>query len=447
MIRNSVLKGGRNIVLLSACLYLTTNRLSAQSYDTNIISLDEISKLAFINHPQIKIVERSKEIATQDKRIAEMERLPQILATANLSYTGDTSFFDRAFHFQGKSDNIHFGQHMGLEVYQLLYNGNRIKRNLESKDLVIQLAQFDLESNKQDIKLLVSSYYIELYNLENQENVYIQNIELAKSRIKQINSLFKQGMITNDDVIRSELQLSELLLKREQIQTRIEIVNNQLLLATGLKRMKIKTDSSFLNLDLNKSLSEVEYIQKAQIASPALRSAQLKINIQEKNLHTLKTDRFPTIYAFSSNNMDRPIRTVSPQQDLYSNLLVFGLGLKYNLSTLYTIRTKIKLQEIYIDKAKDSFNYEKMLTEQKISDYNKLEKLAWSQWETYKKNERLAAENYRITEKKYFNQLSLFIDLFNASNLKLEAELKSATAHAEAVYSYYKLLNTVGTLE
>lgn len=447
MIRNNLLGSGTYIFLLTLYVCFIPEHLSAQgNIKVKTITLDEIIHLTLSNHPQLKISARSIEIAKQDKKVAGLERLPQLTASANLSYTGDASLLEPDFSRSGKSDNIHFGHHVGIDVYQLIYSGNRIKKNIESKDLVLQLTQLDLETSRQDIKLLISGHYIHLYNLENQEKVYIQNIELAKSRKKQIYSLYKQGMITNDDVIRTELQLSGLLLEKETLQTQMEIVQSELLLATGLRGVTLKTDSTFLNSSSNSPLSEVDFIEQAHQSSPRLKSAARTIALQEKNLEILRTDRFPTVYAFSSNNLDRPLRNSFPQRDLYANVWMVGIGIKYNISNLYTLGRKTTLQQLNIGKAQDVFNYQKLVVEQNISNYTKLERLAWSQLEIFSKNEGLANENYRIIEKKYFNQLALFTDLFNASNLKLEAELKTATAHAEAIHAHYRLLGTAGAL-
>lgn len=437
-------------ILTFICLCLFSGKLLAQdSTDIireRVITLDGVVELALSNHPQLTISKRLNEIARQEREVSVQERLPQLSVSGSISYTGDAFILDTDFSGKGKSDNIHFGQHLGLDIYQLIYDGHRIKKNIESKDLVVQLTQLDLQVDQQDIKLLVAQHYIALFNLENQENVYVQNIELARTRMAQINSLFKQGMITNDDVIRAELQLSELLLKKEQLRTQMEIVQNQLTLATGLKGITIRTDPSFLKENQETLLSDLDYIGQAYRLSPRLKRAERAIDLHEKNLEIIKTSQYPTFYAFSSNNLDRPLRSTSPQRDLYANVWAIGIGVKYDISNLYTIGKKTKLQELNIGKTKDVLAYERLRVEQNISDIEKLERLAWSQWQTFQENEKLANENYRITEKKYFNQLALFIDLFNAGNLKLEAELKSATAHAEAVYTHYRLLNAIGNL-
>lgn len=446
MIRNKLLKDTW-CVLLILLFSSSHSQLFAQSnFPEKTFSLDDLVDMALENHPSLKIVRRSIEIAQQDIEVAKLERLPTLEASTSASYLTNAFLFSPGFSSKGKLNNIHFGNTLSMDAYQTIYSGSRIKKNIESKELAVGLTELALKSDQQDVKLLVSGQYIELYNLENKKNIYVKNIELAKNRLKQISSFFKQGMVTNDDLIRAELQLSDLFLIQERLETEISIVQNQLLLATGLKQVKIKTDLFFLAERNDSAKTEFQFIEEATMQSPRLKNAEQHIVIQEKTLEIVASQKKPTLYAFSGTTGIRPIRTAVPQLDLYANSWTVGIGLKYDISNLYTLEKKVKYQQLNIEKAKDVFDYEVQQIELKIQEYYRYENLAWSQWQTFKKNEQLANENYRITEKKYFNKLAIYIDLANASNLKLEAELKSATARSEAIYAHHRLLNTVGSL-
>jgi outer membrane protein TolC len=58
---------------------------------------------------------------------------------------------------------------------------------------------------------------------------------------------------------------------------------------------------------------------------------------------------------------------------------------------------------------------------------------------TQKKNVELAAENYRIVERRYHNDLSLLTDMLDASTAKLDAETRLVNAQVDVLYYYFQL--------
>ncbi len=71
---------------------------------------------------------------------------------------------------------------------------------------------------------------------------------------------------------------------------------------------------------------------------------------------------------------------------------------------------------------------------------------AITQNKTIEKNRELADENYRIMESKYNNQLAILLDMIDASNAKLDAELQHTNSEINIVFAYYKLLKESGKL-
>lgn len=155
----------------------------------------------------------------------------------------------------------------------------------------------------------------------------------------------------------------------------------------------------------------------------------------------------PTLSAFAGNKLARPITTVIPALDMYSNGWSSGLSLNFNLDALYKTPKKIKQVKLEKDKALAQVNETEKAIDVAINaayiKYNE----SVTQNIALNTNMRLANENYRIMNSKYNNQLAILLDLIDASNAKLDAELQFANSEINIVYAYYKLLRESGSLK
>ncbi len=72
--------------------------------------------------------------------------------------------------------------------------------------------------------------------------------------------------------------------------------------------------------------------------------------------------------------------------------------------------------------------------------------LAVQQLEVSSLNTQAAAENYRITELKYNNKLVTYIEIIDAANTKLQAELQLLDDQTNIILNYVRLLRVTGQL-
>ena len=59
---------------------------------------------------------------------------------------------------------------------------------------------------------------------------------------------------------------------------------------------------------------------------------------------------------------------------------------------------------------------------------------------------QLATENRDMVFKQYMNGLALVIDLLDADDVKLSAEIQETNARINIIYNFYKLQYVTGTL-
>src|SRR5690606_10616543 len=130
----------------------------------------------------------------------------------------------------------------------------------------------------------------------------------------------------------------------------------------------------------------------------------------------------------------------------YSNGWNVGLSLNFNIGSLYKTPRNAQILHYEIERVYVHANETEQIIRIAVNgSYIKYNE-SLTQNETFGKNRDLADENYRIMESKYNNQLSILLDMIDASNTKLDAELQHTNSEINILFAYYRLLKESGKL-
>jgi outer membrane protein TolC len=419
---------------------------SAQAIQQRIIKVDELFALAETNSKTLSISRQNIDLSAQQKTIAEAERLPEINASVDVGYISNAIILNTNFSFNENVPVPHMTNNYGLEGSQLLYNGSKINNNIKKAQLQESLAMLNYEYDRETIRILLLGRYLDLYRLFNQREVYAKNIELAKARLKNIEGLHKEGMVTQNDIIRSKLQITDLNVLAGQVDNNIAIINRELTIVLGLPEdVNIGVDTT-LNAEQLEITSYQDALHQAFTTSPAMKAIPLKESIADKNVRIAKADKLPTLSLYANEGLSRPYLYVLPPQDIYFNIYQAGIRLRYNISSIYHSKDKIHFAELERTQQETRSEQVKQQTEMDVHaavlNYNQ----AKTEFTEREEAKLLADDNYRIVEKKYLNQLALLTDILDASSAKLSAELNQANAGINIIYRWYQLKKTTGQL-
>ncbi len=415
------------------------------SQEIKQMTAGEAAGLAVQNHQQLKVSARNIDIARQNKEIVKLQKLPAITASMSQFYLGDAVAIDKDFSTTTNIAMPHYGSSYAVQATQLIFKGGLVNRSIEMAGLREQLSELDLEKNKQDVKFLVISNYLDVYKIINQQKVFENNKKLAQERLKNIQKFYQQGMVTRNEVIRGELAIKNL---DQGILTLInnrKILNYNLNIALGLPEDTEIIPVESLEIKEN-GIGMPYYLNLAHESNPLLKSAKTNIEVADKNIEMIRTDKMPTIAGFGGYSVQRPITTRNPVLDMYAGGWQTGISLSYNIDNLYKTKERVKLGEIQKNQAGDAMT----LTEQNIdmgvnAAYVKYQE-SIQQADILNDARKLAEENYKITEAKYLNQLAVQAEMIDAQNQKLQSELDYANAEINMLYQYYNLLKSTGTL-
>ena len=410
-----------------------------------VITIEDLFQLADQNSKSIQLHSLAIDETTQAVEVAKNAKLPSIRAQVDLNYIGDGCMTDRDFSNGIHADMPHFGNSFVLKASQTIYAGGSINANIQKAKLQQQLAQQTYQNNQQDLRFMLLGYYLDLFQLRNQQTVYEKNIEQTHLLVKDMRAAYQQGTALKSDITRYELQLQNLQLGLTSTINRLNVLNHKLTTTIGLDpSVHIVPDSTALfriNVDKQQETTWMEASQE----SPELQQAHTEIKLTHNQQNLIRSERRPHISLTATNEFNGPILIEVPPLNNNFNYWFAGVGISYNLDALFKSKKKLKQDATVIRQRLDAlFKSKKKLKQARIAtskaekNYqlikeeieNKVHEAyvnlneAYVRLHTQQKSVQLAHENFRIVRQRYLNGLSLITDMLDASKMQLDMELQ-----------------------
>ena len=410
------------------------------------MKLEEIFMLADSSSRQIKVSEATTATAKESIRVMRNALSPDIKFDAMGTYNSDAWVADRNFQNGQTFSSPHFGNSFALEVSQSIYAGGAITNTIKGSKLEYQMAELQTKGERQKVRFLLTGYYLDLYKSLNQLNVYEKNITQTQEVISVMKAKVAAGIALENDVTRYEVLLQNLLYKKTELQGRITIFNSELLVVVGLPEgTEIVPDSNMLDWE-SKRYAEGELQSMAIQNSPALEQSQLAIKLGENRQKIVRAGYMPNISLVAANKLSGPITYEIPTLNNNINVWYAGLRLSYNIGNLYKT-PKLMAREkwsVYLAEQQSNLAQDMVMMNVKeaYTDYEN----SFALHRTQQKSVQLATENRDMVFKQYMNGLALVIDLLDADDVKLSAEIQETNARINIIYNYYKLQFVTGTL-
>ncbi|WP_028298721.1 TolC family protein [Olivibacter sitiensis] len=417
-----------------------------QDSTTRLLKIEELFTLAEEYSKELAIAKQDIAISEQQTDIAKSARLPEFGANLSMGVISNAVVWDNHWKNWETARLPHISQSFIVDASQIIYQGNKINNTIKKAQLAEQLAGLNYEQNREDIRFLLLGRYFDLYRMFNEKRIYEQNIALAKQRMENIQKLKQEGMVTQNDIIRTELQLTNFEVALDQVSNDITIANRELCVVLGLPtHTAIQVDTA-LSAFTQQDLGFVQHLNEALSSNPVIRASQVREDMAQQDIKIAKGDKSPILSLYAEDMTARPFLYDIPPLDMYMNYFQGGIRLHYNISSLYHAKEHIKLAKMEYTKQQKETELLQEKTELQVHQ-------AYVKWQESKRNYasleksyQLANSNYQIVENKYYNQFAVLTDMLDASTAKLDAELQMNNARASILFRWYQLQKAIGKL-
>ncbi len=322
-----------------------------------------------------------------------------------------------------------------------IYAGGRGRYAIEAAKYLEQAARLDAENDRSAVAENTIAAYSTLYKATAALALVRENLRSAEQRTADFSSLEKNGLLARNDLLKVQLQQSNINLSLLDAESDVRVSTVALNLLMGLpEETPLQVDSvGFQALPPAGSLTDWE----AQ-ALGARRDAQaldLRRQASQTAIKMARAEYLPSL-AVTGGYVAADIRNFLT----ITNALNAGVGIRYSPSSLWKNGTKVsearaRLVEVEANQAALS----DAIRQQVYSAYQAYI-LALRKIEVYDDAVAQAAEAYRIVKNKNENALATTTELLDADVAQLQARLSRAYAQADAAVAYARLQRTAGSL-
>lgn len=441
--------------------------ICAQEKAVKMVTLTTLYDLADRQSQKVRVSEVALRAADEGVAAAKSALLPSMNLSLQGSYTGNAFMLSRGFSSSGTTDYIvpgvgtvpvangkqdtpHWGNSFTAQVSQVVYAGGAIRSGIRMAELGKEMAELDVEKNRQEVRFFLTGYYLDLCKLDNQMEVVRQNIALTQKEIEQMKARREEGTILQNDITRYEFQLQSLELTLTKLTDASTVINHQLVTTLHLpEQTVILPDKNELDTEIN-ALSAIAaqetWQQTAADNNLSIRQATVAKNLAEQKVKQVKAESLPSVAVVAENQLYGPYTQDLIPKNCNVNVWFVGIGVKFSLGSLWKNKHNIRKARIEHRQSQEALSlaHEEVENGVQASYTNLL--TSYTEVKTQQKQVELANQNYSVVQNRYQNDLALLTDMVDASNMKLSAEMALVNARIGMLYNFYKLKYVTNTL-
>ncbi len=433
----------KHILTIFAIFVATTTLMTAQK-----MSLEECIKSG---------LEKSKSLSISFTNIARNEglnneisaaKLPQVKLFASYSRLSDVPNSEVKLPMLPNpivlQEPILNSYNLRLNLTQPVFTGNRIsaqEKGIENQTKVLK-ADYEILKSEESIKI-ISAYFILSAAME-QLKLVNENITMMQKRLTDINDFLQNGLATRNDVLKVEVQISNLISKKIDAEIAINSAKAQLNTAMGRDINTPLEIDDFIFRPLE-TAGEFESMRNlAKTKRGEFNSLSLKQEVLEENLNAARSGYLPDLFLSSNLYYSNPTQRIFPQKDEFRATWDVSLNLQWTVldwgstsARVEQVNQSIKGLQTTRKQVEDAIDNE--VYQNYISLSGAKEKLI-----NLEKTLEQAEENYRVTLENFKVQNATASDLLDADTLLFAAKINLQLAKINLVMSDYKLKKSTG---
>lgn len=407
------------------------------SQDINL-DLNKSIELALKNNHDLKLARLNKLEA--DELVTEAwgsSVFPNISGFANYrralkrgEITIETPFFTGSFP-EGTENTLSFGVNLEQPLFTgavfLAVRVARIYAEIAEKGVYASQAELITTIKKAYYSTLLSKEVLKLSKL---------TLELAENNLKDSEVLFNAGLVAEYDLVRSKVQVKNLLPQLDEAEKSVILSENLLKYLTGIdldSKINITDSLHYLSLDYPAYDNSKDIMLSQNFI---LQQLKLQIELQDDGVAYEFTKHFPELYfnaGWASTAQENDPRSFNHWR--YKNSVFVGLNLRIPIFNGFQTTSKVQQARINLWRAEEEYQKTSKLFTNRLNEVILSIRESEKKINGYKSAIDEAELGYELSVKRYASGLGTQLEMVDG----LVSLSRAKVNYLSSVYDYYIL--------
>lgn len=342
-----------------------------------------------------------------------------------------------------------------LSVQQPLFTGFRLEAGTAAARLLEQSAGQDLAKDRAELIFAVKNAYWGLARASELDTVVAETIGQVREHLKDVRALFDQGLVTKNEVLRTELQLSNAELMAIDARNGVEMARTALATLIGWPvdtEIELTTTAESLASqapDAGPAAGDAAaartLIDTALAARPEIKAAEFRIKASEAGVKAARAGWYPQVALAGNYYHLRPNARYMPAQDVFHGTWDVGLSISFDLWNWGQTRNQTDQAKSQLAQARDA---RKLLEDMAVLEVTQ------SRLALVQAREKLrvagqavgqADENLRTFRERFRQGVALNSEVIDAEMVLFQAKVARTQAAIDLVLAQARLEKALGS--
>src|ERR1044071_2768278 len=229
-----------------AAIAISLLAMSAQAQEAKHLSLQEAIRLSLDNSNQLRLQHAKVAEAAAALREAKERRLPDLTITGSYMRLNQPTldFHTKSDGQQGTGGSTGSNGLTSVAIDQVgygmaslslpVFSGFRIQNGIDAARYLEQASKLEVKTNREDVVQNTIAAYSNLYKAKAALDLVKENLKQSQQRVADFTNLEKNGLLARNDLLKSQLQQSNVELALLDAENSWKLTNISMNLMLGL---------------------------------------------------------------------------------------------------------------------------------------------------------------------------------------------------------------------